>query len=413
VPLPLLLALAAAHEEERVAVEFVVTAPAATPAGASLYVAGNLEELGEWRPDGVELEAGDDSRHRARVVVPRDAQLEFKVTRGTWAEVEKGEGGVEIPNRRHRAEADATLEIAVASWADAGVRSTVTGTLERHPGFGARSGLRARPIHVWLPDLYAQRPELRFSVLYMHDGQNLFDATRSFSGGEWHVDETCDRLMRAGAIRPLIVVGIENTRDRMAEYTPTSDARRPIGGRAAEHARMVLDEVKPFVDGRYRTLSDRDHTFVGGSSLGGLVSLHLLHAHADVFGGAAALSPALTWDREWMRREWERAPPRLPVRLWIDIGTREGSLDAGPGESAGIRTREWIAGLRAFAATLERTGLRRDVDFAAREIEGARHTERAWAARFEEVARFLFAAPPAPGETPAPADGGERAGDRY
>ena len=387
----LLACLALAQEREPVTLDFVVTAPPSTPADSSLFLAGNVAELCGWKPDGVKLARGDDGLFRARVAVARGARLEFKVTRGSWALVEKGEGGVEIPNRVHVATSDALIQINVAAWADAKPRSTVTGTVERHEGFGPRSGLLPRALLVWLPPGYADHPELRCPVLYMHDGQNLFDAATAFGGSEWRVDETCDRLVRAGAIPPLIVVGIENTRDRVAEYTPTPDEKLPRGGRAAAHATMLLDEVKPFVDARYRTLPERDHTFVGGSSLGGLVSLWLVHEHADRFAGAAALSPALQWDHEWMRREWERAPlelPKLPIRLWLDMGTREGE--------------PWIESLRAFATTLDHTGLTRDRDFIAREYEDAGHHETAWAARFEEVVRFLIGSAPEPAPKPAP-----------
>jgi len=372
-----------------VALEFVVTAPATTPADATLWLAGNLDVLGAWKPHGVKLVRGEDGLHRARVNVPRGAELEFKVTRGSWALVERAADGADVENRRHEALAPATIEVAVAAWSE-GRASTIVGVVERHEGFGEKSGLAPRAIHVWLPPGCTEPDAPRCSVLYMHDGQNLFDAAGGFGAGEWRVDETCDRLIRAGAIPPLIVVGIANTRERMSEYTPSPSSLSSVGGHAGDYARLLLEEVKPFVDARYPTRKDRDHTFVAGSSLGGLVSLVLAQQHPEVFGGAAALSPVLTWDREWIRRKWEEAPPSPRVRLWIDMGTKEGEGRVRADDEARARTEEWLGAMQRFAATLEKSGMQRDVDFAARVIEGARHHEAAWAARFEEVLRFLL-----------------------
>jgi predicted alpha/beta superfamily hydrolase len=380
----------AAQDRGSVTLDFVVTAPATTPAGSTLYVAGSIAALGGWRPDGVKLARGEDGRHRAHVVVARGAVIEWKVTLGSWSLVEKDASGADVPNRRVVPTDDTTLAIDVAAWGEGARKSTVLGVVETHPGFGDPSGLAPRPIHVWLPPGYAEQPTLRCAVLYMQDGQNVFDSATGFGNGEWRVDETCDRLIRAGAIPPLIVVGIENTRERIAEYTPTAGGGLGAGGNVAAYSKMLVEEVKPFVDEHYRTLPDRAHTLVAGSSLGGLVSLYLARERSDVFGGAAALSPALMWDGEWMRRTWARSPPAQRVRLWIDMGTREADGGRIKAEDAKARTDEWIAAMRSFAALLESEGWKRDLDFTAREIEGARHNEAAWAARFEDVLRFLL-----------------------
>jgi len=109
--------------------------------------------------------------------------------------------------------------------------------LHHHPGFGPKSGLPARPLHVWLPREYSGDPAARFPVLYLHDGQNCFDAATAFAGREWEVDETCDRLVAAGVIAPRIVVAIENSSGRMGEYSPSAVPHHPGSGRAAAQAR--------------------------------------------------------------------------------------------------------------------------------------------------------------------------------
>lgn len=380
---------------ELVTLRFVVQAPAALPADRSLHLAGNVAELGTWQPDGVKLAHGEDGKWHGDVTVERGAALEFKFTLGSWGEVEKDARGADVANRRHLAHDDATIELAVARFAVAPTQpaSTVVDPtrLHHHAGFGPKSALPARPIHVWLPLEYAHHTAARFPVLYLHDGQNCFDAATSFAGREWQVDETCDRLVAAGVIAPRIVVAIENSGGRIGEYSPSAVAQHPGSGRAALHAAMLLDEVKPFIDATYRTRPEREATAVGGSSLGGLVSLWLVHEHPESFAAAAALSPALGWDERWLGRRWTERPPDPTPRVWLDMGTREWG-DATPEQAR--RSAEWLAELGAFASALESTGLVRSDDFEARAYEGAIHDESAWAARFEDVLRFLFEGPP-------------------
>src|SRR5207248_8363716 len=128
-------------------------------------------------------------------------------------------------------------------------------------------------IWVHLPPGYETHRRRRYQVLYLHDGQNLFDPRRAAFGMAWHAYTTADRLTEQGRIDPVILVGIANTPARLDEYAVWRDAREKAGGRGELYARFVFDELKPFIDGEYRTLPGRQHTGVLGSSLGGLVSL--------------------------------------------------------------------------------------------------------------------------------------------
>lgn len=161
----------------------------------------------------------------------------------------------------------------------------------------------ARTVQVYLPAAYAAQPDQRFPVIYMHDGQNLFDPATAFIGVDWGVHEALEKLFAAGRARPAIIVGIWNTPQRRAEYFPdkafaqlADDALRahvisnygaPCGGRYLE---FIVFELKPFIDRRYRTLPGRDDTFIMGSSMGGLISLYALCEYPQVFGGAGCLS---------------------------------------------------------------------------------------------------------------------------
>src|SRR5262245_39586755 len=180
-----------------------------------------------------------------------------------------------------------------------------------------------RDIIVYLPPGYETDKQRRYSVLYLHDGQNLFDGATSFiPGQEWQVDETAQSLITARKIEPLIIVGIYNTgKDRADEYTPTQDAKYKAGGKADLYGRMLVEELKPFIDTNYRTRRDASHTGIGGSSLGGLVSLYVGLKYPTVFGRIAVVSPAVWWSDKQIIHFVEALPKKPSVRIWLDIGT--------------------------------------------------------------------------------------------
>ena len=220
-------------------------------------------------------------------------------------------------------------------------------------------------------------------MLYLHDGQNCFDASTSFAG-EWRADETATELIEAGKIQPIIMVAIANAgAARIDEYTPTRDQTRARGGSGKLYAKFLTDELKPFIDSHYRTLTDREHTGVCGSSLGGLISLYLGYQHGDVFGMCGVMSPSLFWDDQQLLKAIESDPaPLKRERIWLDIGTAE-----GPPEEAGAN----VANVQWLAVTLKKAGLIEGTDFSSRTIEGAQHNEKAWADRFGNVLQFFFA----------------------
>jgi predicted alpha/beta superfamily hydrolase len=269
-------------------------------------------------------------------------------------------------------------------------RHTLTGRVERHPEFRSEALGGTRPVWVYLPPRYEIDPGRRYPVLYLHDGQNVFDGATAFiAGEEWEVDEAAERLVTAQEIEPLIVVAVDNGGERrIAEYTPTWPTGAPAGGGADVYGRMLIEELKPWIDRTYRTRPGRESTAIGGSSLGGLVSLYLGLVHPEVFSGIAALSPSVWWDDEWILRFVGELRARPEIRVWVDVGTREG-------DKAVPRTRRLRDALVA-------KGWRDGVDLGYVEAAGARHEERAWAARMPDVLRFLF---PARSDTSAFASG--------
>ena len=249
-------------------------------------------------------------------------------------------------------------------------------TLRRHPSVASAHLDADRDVLVYLPPGYEASTD-PCPVLYLHDGQNLFDPkTAHVTGQHWRVGETTEALVTAGEIPPLIVVGVANTgASRIHEYTPTKDARLG-GGLADRYGRFLVEELKPFIDATYRTRPDAEATGLGGSSLGGLVSLHLGLAYPHVFGRLAVLSPSVWWDRRVILSTVRRTRPRPPLRIWVDMGTAEG--------------RRALDDARMLKAALVGAGWRVGRDLHYAEYEGGTHSEAAWSARFGTVLRWLF-----------------------
>ena len=256
--------------------------------------------------------------------------------------------------------------------------STTALNLVKHEGFHSDVLRNDRNITIFLPPGYDSHREQRYPVLYLHDGQNLFDPDGAFKKGEyWRVGETATALIEADRIPPLIIVGIDNTGpNRLHEYTPTHDRRRGGGG-AAAYGEMLVTEVKPFIDRQYRTRPDQENTGVGGSSLGGLVSLYLGLQHPDRFSRIAVMSPSVWWDRRAILKTVRNAQPKPRLRIWVDIGTREGRYHVDNAQllRIGLTKNGWVEG----------------DDLHYQEVPGGTHSEAAWADRFGRVLTFLYA----------------------
>lgn len=267
---------------------------------------------------------------------------------------------------------------------------------------GARGGTPAGRLQV-LPELHSPQlgrrghlvaclpashgePERRYPVIYMHDGQNLFDDATSFAGS-WRVGSTMDRLGGEGI--EAIVIGIPNAgRRRMEEYGPFRD-RRHGGGRGDDYLAFLADTVKPLVDRSFRTLPEPRATVIAGSSMGGLISLYGAFARPDAFGMAAALSPSLKFSGDAIFRFVEHSAGR-PRRLYLDVGTQEASHLPRSRLARLMRSRRYAARVRRMRDLLLRRGFRAGEDLLYVEEVGATHNEAAWARRLPEAIRFLL-----------------------
>lgn len=257
---------------------------------------------------------------------------------------------------------------------------TLTGKFRHHHSFHSSHLPDDRDVIVYLPPDYDSAPGRRYPVLYFHDGQNVFDSETAFAGHEWGADETAEALITEGAISPLIMVGIYNTGvNRIQEYTPTTDSHGQSGGKADAYASMLIEDLKPFIDGEYRTLADNSNTGMVGSSLGGLVTLYIGLRHPEVFGKLAVLSPSIWWDHRVILRLLRDVEHHPRTCIWLDVGTREGKQP----ESV-VRDARYVRDL------LLKKGWTMGHDFVYYEDEGAGHDERAWGNRLHQILRYLF-----------------------
>jgi predicted alpha/beta superfamily hydrolase len=241
-----------------------------------------------------------------------------------------------------------------------------------------------RMLRVWLPPRYdaPDNNTRQYAVLYLNDGQNLFDRATAFGGVEWQVDETADRLIRQEVIPPLIIVGIDNAQsDRIKEFLPYRSFNPPVlRPQGKRYPDFLMSEVMPFVQERYRIAKGPENTGLGGSSLGALISLYTVIDRPGVFGRLLLESPSLFISHRKILK-YSRRCRQWPEKIFLAIGTREaGSEDKDKRVLADVRLLERI--LRS--AGLDDRRLRVKID------EGGTHNEGEWAKRFPEALSFLF-----------------------
>src|SRR4051812_32013545 len=209
--------------------EFVVRVPETTPPERRVFLAGD-GPLGEWCAAGVPLHPAPDGTFRGGLDLPPGFRGRFLVTLGRWRDAESDGHGHEVRPREVRADWH-TVEADVRGWDQT--------SIEYHHEFPSRFLPHARTVSVWLPPGYGLDPHRRFPVLYMHDGQNLFDAHTAFGGVRWGADEVAEREVRAGRVPPLIIVGVANTPDRLHEYGPKEAAPGGEPDRSRDYGRLL------------------------------------------------------------------------------------------------------------------------------------------------------------------------------
>ncbi len=257
---------------------------------------------------------------------------------------------------------------------------TLTGSFESMPSVRSEALNNSRDILVYLPPQYNTEPKRRFPVLYLHDGQNVFNGATSFiPNQEWRCDESAQALIGAGLIEPIIMVAIPNMGlERANEYLPTIKKLQgsEVGGKAHLYLKFVRDELKPLVDSKYRTLPRASDTGLCGSSFGGIATLYLGLWAPKTFGKLAIVSPSVWWDDRKALDFVAGFKSTSRSKVWLDMGTQEG-VD-GIRDAQALRDRFLKAGWQSGR------------DFAYYEDGYAAHNEGAWARRFPAMLMFLF-----------------------
>ncbi len=236
-----------------------------------------------------------------------------------------------------------------------------------------------RDLFIYLPQAYLDEPERRFPLLMLQDGQNLFDGNLSYvKNSTWRVGGTADQEIAAGRVAPLIVLGVGNTGvERMKEYTPSAD-RRLGGGGGRQYARLLVEELLPMMCREYRLKEGPESCGIAGSSLGGLISLAIALRYPNCFSSVGVISPSIWWDDRTILKDVRSLSDKLPLRIWLDMGTAEGARH--------------VHNADLLANALQTKGWREGEDLIYRKIDGGMHNEEAWAARLPEILRFLFPA---------------------
>jgi hypothetical protein len=337
---------------------------------------------------------GDGTERLARIYAPSGTEFEYKFTLGKWDNEALGPDNGTPPNHHLLIERDTVVAHTIAAfrnplaWIEDWEGSGVKGRLVYWTDVESKFLGPTRHVEVWLPPAYDENPDARFPVLYMSDGQNLFDPRIANTGVDWGVDEAIVRLSDAGTIPPVIVVGAWSTEDRAPEYSPWHAA--------PDYARFLIEELMPRVNAEFRTLTGPENTAVMGSSMGGLLSFYLVTYHPDVFGSCGCVSTHFPLSEAVWSQMVEPAAGEAPdptpfivrdiadglkvppgVRYWFDFGTE--GLDSTYGPTHEI-VRQWLLD----------QGLVEGKDFVVREYEGATHNEASWRARLDDPLTFLF-----------------------
>jgi predicted alpha/beta superfamily hydrolase len=360
-----------------------------------VYLTGSLQLLGPWRPDGMAM-TGTGRERTAQVTGDSGSTFEYKFTLGSWDREAVAANGMVPGNNRLVLERDTAVTHEIygfkppaadylADWKGGGVLGRMVIWKDVRSSFLGPT----RHVEIWLPPGYDESKTTRYPVLYMHDGQNLFDPRLSYGGVDWGVDEAIVKLVNAKAIPPVIVVGVWNSAERWKEYSPWQGA--------PDYARFLIRELIPRVNQEFRTLTGANNTAVGGSSMGGLLSYYLVSHYPNVFGACACMSTHFPLSEAVLARNIpgftaSASPDTTPyivrdikagfkvprgTRYWFDYGTM--GLDSAYAPTHLI-VRNWLL----------KQGLVEGKDFVIRRYDGATHNETSWRARLEDPLKFIF-----------------------
>ncbi len=361
-------------------VTFIVNQlPENTPENASIYISGNFEG---W--------AGGQEKYRLqkkegtyRITIPKISKnIQYKFTLGSWKKVEVNKNGNDIENRNYTfKEHPETLKITIEKWNDPKQK---TSTASKNVSvlsedFYMPQLNRKRKIRIYLPPGYNNSGK-RYPVIYMHDGQNLFDRATSFSG-EWEVDESLNEIFNETG-KGFIVIGIDNGgKKRLDEYSPWKN-KKYGGGEGAAYTEFVVKTLKPYVDKHYRTFPEKELTAVFGSSMGGLISFYAGLKYPNVFGKTGAFSPSF-WFSDQSFKFAKTHGNLKNSRIYLLAGNKEGD------NTAFDEISQTVVDMNKIIDLLKESGFNKE-NIHSKVVPEGRHNEKLWKENFKEAIQWLF-----------------------
>jgi predicted alpha/beta superfamily hydrolase len=357
--------------QQKVEVQFIVITHTLADS-ERISISGNNTELGNWDAGKIFLTRISDTTYSKSFKFSEGENIEYKITRGSWDKEAVGSDG-SVPNNSFlKINSDTTIIVQIAGWKDQfrqNIHGQITGKVEyiKNYQFGI---LEPRDIVIWFPPSYSINPERHFPVLYLHDGQNIFDPAASSFGYDWRFDEVSDSLIKIGEIDELIIVGINNTKYRWQEYSP--------GDTGTAYMNLIVNKIKPLIDSRYRTLPQRENTFVGGSSMGGLISFMLVWQYPEIFSKAICVSPAFKIRNvEYVSAVENYQGEQKPIKIYIDNG------------EVGLES-ELQPGIDDMLIALQNKNYQMGSNLFWYKYDNAQHSERDWSKRVWRMLKFLF-----------------------
>jgi len=308
----------------------ITSLPTYHPTGSNIYAAGSFNG---WNPQDDNYKFKHDNNGNYSLDLKLDkGSYEYKITRGGWDKAECKKGGSGVGNRVLKINADEKMELMIEEWADRFPAAPKKSTASKNvkiidTAFLIPQLKRTRRVWIYLPDCYAECTK-RFPVLYMHDGQNVFDDATSYSG-EWGIDDYLDSLGMDA--KECIVVAIDNGGNkRLNEYSPYDFSLSGIGalsksnkGEGNEYVDFLVKTLKPFIDKNYRTVKNKANTAIAGSSMGGLISLYAVLKYPKVFGAAGVFSPAF-WVAPKIFDDINAKGKKVYSKIYFYAGKQEG-----------------------------------------------------------------------------------------
>ena len=360
----------------------IAAVPASTPTGTPIYLAGSFNN---WNPASTAYTLVRTADGSYEITLPAaTGTIEYKFTRGSWATVETTASNADVENRRYTfGAAPATVSHQVLNWKDQGSSPTtpastananvqIMATAFAMPQLGGKT----RRVWLYLPTGYAASTTRRYPVLYLQDGQNVFDTATSFAG-EWGVDETLTQLQAGGLdLAHCIVVAVDNGPGRLDEYSPWRNEQYKAGGEGDKYLDFIVETLKPHIDANYRTEPGRTSTGIGGSSMGALIATYAALKYPTVFGKVASFSPAY-WFAGQPLFDYVRQHPANPnTRFYFVSGTTE--------------SQTMVPLMSAMRDALQAGGVpAANLNFNTR--PDGQHTESFWRREFEAGFRWLYA----------------------